>query len=168
MLAVLDAHYDEAAGVAAGACVVAAGWTAADALLVRRVVAPIAAPYVSGALYRRELPPLLDALAALPAITPVEAILVDGHAWVGPEQPGLGAHLHAALGGAIAVIGVAKRPHRGAPAVPVARGASARPLGVSAVGLDAGEAAARVAAMAGAHRLPALIQRADHAARGLP
>jgi deoxyribonuclease V len=168
MLAVLDAHYDDDAGTAAAACVVAATWTDAQVVIERRVVTPIAAGYTSGALYLRELPPLLAVLATLPAITPLTAIAVDGHAWLAGGQPGLGARLHAALGGGVAVVGIAKRAHHDAPALAVHRGASASPLWVSAVGLDPADACARVAAMAGEFRLPELVKRADHLARGIP
>ena len=47
------------------------------------------------------------------------------------------------------------------------RGSSARPLWVSAIGIDATYAATLVAAMHGPHRLPTLMVRADHLARGL-
>jgi deoxyribonuclease V len=48
----------------------------------------------------------------------------------------------------------------------VVRG-GARPLHVTALGLDAADAAARVAAMHGPYRLPTLLKRADQLARGL-
>src|SRR6188474_2303617 len=63
--------------------------------------------YESGAFYRRELPYLTAALAVL--TTSPRIIVVDGYVWLTPGRPGLGAHLHAALGGGVEIVGVAKR-----------------------------------------------------------
>ncbi|MCA9678400.1 MAG: endonuclease V [Kofleriaceae bacterium] len=166
MIAIVDVHYDDAAGTAAAGAVVAAAWTDADARATHRVVVPLAAPYVPGQLYRRELPPLLAVLAEL--ADPLEVVVVDGHAWLGPDRPGLGVHLHRALDGRVAVVGVAKNEFVGAPARPLVRGDGARPLWISAVGLTDDDAAARIASMHGPHRLPTLLVQADHVARGLP
>jgi deoxyribonuclease V len=83
-------------------------------------------------------------------------------------RPGLGAHAHAEFG--IPVIGVAKTAFRTAThAVPVLRGTSARPLFVTAAGMPRDEAADLVRHMAGQHRLPDAVRRADTLARpGLP
>ncbi len=166
MIGFLDAHYDEAAGTAAAACVVVAAWTDVEPAVERRVVTPLAAPYESGALYRRELPALLAVLAVLPMITPLSVLVVDGHAWLADGRPGLGAHLYEALGRCVPVVGVAKRAHVGAPAIAVQRGTSQRPLWVGAVGMDPARAAAQLAAIPGPHRLPELSRRVDHLARG--
>ena len=95
--------------------------------------------------------------------------LVDGYVWVGAaRRPGLGAHLHGALGGGVAVVGVAKSRYRGTPdARPVRRGGSARPLPVTAVGMAPELAAERVRSMHGEHRLPTLLRRVDQLCRGL-
>jgi deoxyribonuclease V len=47
----------------------------------------------------------------------------------------------------------------------VMRGGSTRPLCVTAVGIDAGLAAAGVARMAGHHRTPTILKRVDRLAR---
>lgn len=142
--------------------------------LVRALAAPPAA-YRSGAFYERELPPLLALLqdpAALAALglarlQDARAILVDGHAWLAPDRPGLGARLHEALDGAVPVVGVAKSAWRGSPhAVAVRRGTSQQPLFVTACGLSAAEAARGVQSMAGAFRLPDLLRRVDALSRG--
>ena len=66
----------------------------------------------------------------------------------------------------VVVIGVAKRPFRGADhAVPVLRGRSVRPLFVTASGVPAGEAAALVARMAGRNRVPDALRLVDALAR---
>ena len=174
MIAVTDVHYRGARATAAAT--VAAGWSEAAAALERVIETAISAPYTPGELYKRELPPLCAVLALLPELPSI--VVVDGFAWLGPGRPGLGVHLHRALGGRAAVVGVAKsdfagpKEHRpaqsaGAGAIPVRRGSSARPLWISAIGIDARLAAAEVEAMHGQHRLPTLIIRADHLARGL-
>jgi deoxyribonuclease V len=66
------------------------------------------------------------------------------------------------------VVGVAKRPFRGAPALEVLRGASARPLYVTAIGIDAAHAADGVRRMHGAHRIPTLLTRVDRLCRDTP
>lgn len=133
----------------------AAAWTRVD----RHAGAP--APYVPGAFFERELPYVLAALAAAPP--PIDTIVIDGYAWLGADRKGLGAHLHDHLG--VPVIGVAKTAFVGAPAVPVARGASVRPLYITAIGVDPSAAAAAVASMDGPFRLPTLIKLADSLAR---
>lgn len=76
-----------------------------------------------------------------------------------------------ALGRTTPVVGVAKRPfgdaRQCAAVVPVLRGASRRPLYVTAVGMAVEEAACRVRGMAGKYRIPALMRRVDQLARGI-
>ncbi len=68
------------------------------------------------------------------------------------------------------MIGVAKSAFRTAThAIPVLRGTSARPLYVTAAGMPRTEAASLVRNMAGRHRIPDALRRADTLARhGLP
>jgi len=160
MFCCVDVDY-QAAGVTT-ACVGFGAWLDATAqleLVVRSTGA--AAAYQPGAFYERELPYLLAALERMP---PLEAIIVDAYVWLAPEQPGLGWHLHDRRGDV--VIGVAKTRYAGAEAVEVVRGDSARPLFVTAVGIDVNVAAARVRAMHGDFRVPTLIRLADALARG--
>jgi deoxyribonuclease V len=120
--------------------------------------------YESGAFYRRELPYLVGALAALTASPRI--VVVDGHVWLAPGRPGLGAHLHTALGGRIEIVGVAKRNFAGAAtAVPILRGTSQQPLFVTATSADVGAVARSVRTMHGAHRIPTLLKRVDRLAR---
>lgn len=169
MLASVDVDYRPEGAVAA--CIGFARWTdpapRTEVLFERRGAA---AAYRPGAFYLRELPPILGVLERLPE-TP-EVVVVDGYAWLGNGRKGLGAHLHAALAGAVAVIGVAKRPFRDAdqaigPArvVPVLRGRSRRPLLVTAVGMDPEQAAGCVARMHGAYRIPTLLRYVDRLCR---
>jgi deoxyribonuclease V len=163
-IAILDAAYG--AGAAGVGCVLADAWTAAIAVteIRRRFPGPPAA-YVPGAFYKRELP-LLQAVIG--GLSPRPAtVVIDGYVWLGADDvPGLGSHLFNALQPAIPVIGVAKTPFRGdAWSAPVCRGHSRRPLYVTAAGIDLTAAAALVAGMHGLHRIPTLLQRADHLAR---
>jgi len=128
-------------------------------VVVRR---PGPAPdYRPGAFYERELPYVLGVLERLP---PLDVVMIDGYVWLGPERPGLGWHLHDARG--VPVVGVAKNPFAGARAIEVTRGDSARPLYVTAIGIEPSTAAERVRAMHGEHRLPTLLRRADALCRG--
>jgi deoxyribonuclease V len=122
-----------------------------------------AAPYEPGEFYRRELPAVLAVLAP---VTGLGLLVVDGYADLDPTgRKGLGAHAHAALG--VPVVGVAKtRFALATHALPVLRGRSARPLYVTAAGMDPAEAANLVRAMAGSFRLPDALRRADALARG--
>jgi deoxyribonuclease V len=101
---------------------------------------------------------------------PLETVVVDGYVWLGGE-PGLGARLFAALGKRVPVIGVAKshwgggKRHADVPPecreLSITRGGSARPLYVTAAGIDVEHAAALVPQMHGAHRIPTLIKDVD-------
>jgi deoxyribonuclease V len=123
-------------------------------------------PYRPGAFYERELPCITAVLARVR--TPLRAVVVDGYVELDDRgSPGLGAHLHAHLGGAVAVVGVAKTAFRGAAfARAVLRGASRTPLFVTSRGIDVADAARLVQQMHGPHRIPTLLARADRLARG--
>jgi deoxyribonuclease V len=164
VLACVDVDYRDTSVVAA--CVCLCDWPDAAPCHETTVTLPgPAAAYVSGAFFHRELPYLLRVLAALPAAPAI--VVVDGYVALGAGQPGLGQHLHEALDGRAAVVGVAKTAYRGAVgAVAITRGRSRRPLFVSAVGLAADEAARGVLAMAGAYRIPAMLKRVDRLCRG--
>lgn len=138
------------------------GWDAADAECEHAVRLAEVAEYRPGEFFRRELPGLLAVLANGP---PADAVLIDGYVWLGPDRPGLGAHLFDALGGRVPVVGVAKTRFVSADAVPVCRGESRSPLYVSAAGFDPADAAALVAGMHGPYRVPTLLKRADRLAR---
>lgn len=163
MIVAVDVDYGANEVVAAG--VGFAAWTdehAAIEIVVTSDASP--APYEPGRFYLRELPHVRSVLGLVG--TPIDAIVVDGYVWLAPDKGGLGAHLYAALGQATPVIGVAKTQFAGATAVEVLRGASARPLYVTAAGIDPAVAAQHVLAMHGEHRIPTLLKRADQLARG--
>jgi deoxyribonuclease V len=165
MLIAIDVQYAELAAVTAAVGFI--DWSDATSTVecvLRSKVTP--EPYEPGAFYKRELPFLLAAVALVERRHPVEAVVIDGHVWLQAGQPGLGARLHEALGARKAVIGVAKAAFAGGSAVPVLRGDSSRPLFVTAVGINARDAAELVRGMHGLHRVPTLLKRADQLARG--
>jgi deoxyribonuclease V len=161
VVAAVDVHYPISGGARAAAVLAADVWfarvVAERVTAVREVL-----PYRPGEFYLRELPPLRTLLAGmeLPRL-----IVVDGYADLDPDgRPGLGAHVHAEFG--MPVIGVAKSPFRTAThAIPVLRGASSRPLLVTAAGLPRADAADLVRHMAGRFRVPDGLRRADALAR---
>jgi deoxyribonuclease V len=137
----------------------------------RRVVevAPIAA-YEPGAFYKRELPCLLALLAdTTPFADEIEALVIDGYVWLGAGRPGLGAHLHLAIGERIPVIGIAKNSfHDNDEATPLWRGESRKPLFVTVVG-PSGEMSTVLTLLAnlpGSFRLPDMVKLVDHLCRG--
>jgi deoxyribonuclease V len=120
-------------------------------------------PYQPGSFFKRELPAIRAVLAG---VAPVSLLIVDGYVDLDPDgRPGLGAHVHAALG--IPVIGVAKTSfHTATHAVAVLRGAATKPLYVTAAGLPVSAAAAFVTGMSGAFRMPDALRRVDALTRG--
>lgn len=161
-LAAVDVDY-RVRGAVAG-CVLFDAWAAAVPARELIARADQVEPYVPGELYRRELPLLAQVLAGVGA--PLEVVIVDGQVWLdGAGREGLGAHLWHALGARTAVVGVAKTRYAGAPAIEILRGGSGSPLFITAVGMDATEAAERVRGMHGEHRLPTLLKRVDRLCR---
>jgi deoxyribonuclease V len=108
---------------------------------------------------------VLDLLPGLP-----DLVVIDGYVWLASAaRPGLGAHLHAALGGKRPVVGVAKSAFAGVEScsqvVQVFRGGSKRPLFVTAIGVEPAAAGEWVRRMAGAHRIPELLKVTDRLSR---
>lgn len=164
MLVAVDVQY--AVPVVVTAAVGFADWSDPTSMLecvCRAAATP--APYEPGAFYKRELPFLLEVVTLVERHHPVEVVVIDGHVWLQEGQPGLGARLHQALGRKV-VVGVAKAAFADGSAVPVLRAGSTRPLFVTAAGMNTHEAAEFIRGMHGPHRLPTLLKRADHLARG--
>lgn len=126
-------------------------------------VGPVA-PYLPGQFYKRELPCLL-ALLQEHRLAP-KVIVIDGYVYLdGHSKPGLGWHLHQALGGQGCVIGVAKKAFAGiGQAHELLRGQSQKPLFVTSTA-DLAWAKACIGAMSGQHRLPILLKMADQLCR---
>ena len=167
MLIALDVAYGDGPGKPAHAAgVLFADWKAVRPLRALRVEVAAVASYAPGAFFERELPCLLKVLREVreaPAIA-----IVDGYVWLADSRPGLGAHLHEALGRSTVVVGVAKTPFKGDTwSAAVIRGHSTRPLRITAAGMDQDVAARHIATMRGPHRLPDMLRLADRMARGL-
>jgi len=164
LIAALDVDYRDPIAVAAG--VWFRGWSAATSEREAVAVFNEVADYRRGEFYRRELPCLLAVLAKGPE---PRVVVIDGYVWLGEGRSGLGAHLYAALGRKIAVIGVAKTRYVSATeAMSVYRGKSRTPLYVSSVGVDVCQAANWVASMDGPFRAPTHLKQVDRLARTAP
>lgn len=159
--AAVDVYYP-AAGGARAALVITADPRFATIRSEHTVTLADVAPYEPGKFFARELPALRAVLADA---TDLDLIVVDGYVDLDPHgRAGLGAHVHAEY--AVPVIGVAKTAFRSAThARPVCRGQAVRPLYVTAAGIDIEKAAALVRDMAGPHRLPDALRRADALSR---
>jgi deoxyribonuclease V len=159
----VDVHYYGASGRAKAALVVCGDLGFSRTVSEHVVDIPRTAPYEPGALYKRELPCIRAVLQLGP---PLDLLVIDGYATLDPAgRPGLGAYAAQAFD--LPVIGVAKRPFRTAThAVQIVRGAATRPLYITTAGcIEDADAARIVSAMAGPHRLPAAVTRADRLAR---
>ncbi|MFN8440533.1 MAG: endonuclease V [Caldilineaceae bacterium] len=162
MKACIDVDYRDAHAIAA--CLLFDEWedAAPSAELTARIE-PVE-PYVPGQFFRRELPCILAVLNSVQV--PLEVIVIDGYVWLDDRQkPGLGAHLFAALNQQVPVIGVAKKPFRGAAAHEVIRANSTKPLFVTAAGISVEQAVSSVAQMYGPYRIPTLLRRVDQLCR---
>jgi deoxyribonuclease V len=166
MKLVMDVHIEGARALVAA--VAFDDWAAFEgtrnyALEIAHVEKP-----AKGELDLRALPWLLQLIAAN-GLAP-EVIVFDGLVHLdAQETPGLGRRLHDALGGRVAVIGVAKSGFKGAdtPAqFEVHREEETAPLIVTCAGIDLGAAKARLRAMHGRKRVPTLMKLAARIAKG--
>lgn len=167
MLACLDVDYRPAR--ARAACLLFERWDDAAPGDSRVVELDAAADYEPGQFYRRELPCLLAVLDSFGGLDGIDGLVVDGYVWLDSAgRPGLGAHLWEALERSVYVVGVAKNPYVGNPGVEVRRGASDKPLHVTAAGVSPAWAAERVGEMHGEYRLPGLLRQVDQLSRAWP
>lgn len=166
MIVALDVYYDEAGANVGG--VAFDRWTADVPVCDWTTRVSEVEDYEPGSFYLRELPCLLVALAEAPAeASQLMTVVIDGYVWLDAAgREGLGAHLFRALDETVAIVGVAKNAFAGNDAaVAVERGASRRPLWVSAAGVDPDWAADRVREMHGDYRLPTVLRLADQLSR---
>jgi len=163
MLGCIDTYYSDRG--ARTALVLFEHWT--DAAAARELIherQADTAEYVPGEFYRRELPCIMDAIA--PIVSSLETIVIDGYVTLDNSgRKGLGAHLYESLDRRVNVIGVAKTSFVGSDGIEILRGNSRNPLTITPAGLTAAEAARLIQQMAGDHRLPTLIKRADYLSR---
>ena len=125
------------------------------------------AGYEPGRFFKRELPCILK-LIAEHRLEP-DCIVVDGFVFLdGFSKAGLGKYLYDALDGRASVLGIAKNRYKNIDSkYGVYRGASRKPLYVTAVGIDLEQAKGNVLAMHGKNRLPTTIRRVDQICRGI-
>lgn len=161
MIAAFDVHYMEN-GCASAAALLFKAFSAAGPVETYVRLIRATADYVPGAFCRRELPAILRMHACFNAAPHV--LIVDGYAALG-NKPGLGGHLHEALGRRYPVIGVAKSRFGRVPTAEVFRGQSTKPLFITSAGMDQETAAACIRRMHGAHRIPTLLKAVDRLAR---
>ena len=163
MIAALDVHYfTEKANAAA---VVFENWNSIEEVARYTAQEAVAAAYKPGQFYARELSPLLGVIARIQY--KIDAYIVDGYCELSPENaPGLGAHLHEALGRSAIIVGVAKNRFRQSThAIEVFRAKSKRPLFVTAIGIESETAARIIAAMPGNFRIPDMLKAVDRLSR---
>ncbi len=124
------------------------------------------AEYEPGNFYKRELPCIISLLNEYD-LSP-DIIIVDGYVYLnGVDEPGLGKHLYDALGGKIAIIGVAKRAFKGIDEqYALYRGDSKNPLYITAEGICATKAQEAIKQMSGKYRNPTLLKKVDQICRG--
>lgn len=160
MILAIDVHYRDDTAYCVG---VLFEWSDTAARQVLKTVRTPIEEYVPGEFYRRELPCLLDIIACTDQ-TALEAVIVDAHVYLDNQLThGLGARLWEALDRKIPVIGLAKTAfHKNdQTTIPILRGASQQSLYVSAIGMDAGDAAAHIRAMSGLYRIPDILKKLD-------
>ena len=119
--------------------------------------------YVSGELYKRELPCILSLLSTID-FNELEAIVIDGFVFLDDDgKLGLGAHLYEALEERIPIIGVAKSNFATIYTLKrtLFRGDSYRPLFITSVGIDIDTATENIRNMDGAFRIPTLLKLLD-------
>ncbi|QVL30219.1 endonuclease V [Telmatocola sphagniphila] len=162
MIAALDVHYDEVTASAFAAAVVFQTWKDEKPLREYTVRCSDIAEYIPGQFFQRELP-CLNAILSL-VEEPIDIVVIDGYVSLG-DKPGLGMYLWESLQKNKVVVGVAKTRYHSASAIELSRGGSKSPLFVTAVGMEATDAAAKIASMAGQHRFPILLKRVDRLAR---
>lgn len=158
-----DVYYQENQAVAAG--VLFSDW--GDRSPLSQLTIPIeqVSDYEPGQFYRRELPCILELLQQLKNLP--THIIVDGYVYLDSTQkPGLGKYLYDALQAKSVVIGVAKNRFKDiAEESELLRGASQKPLYVTAAGISILEAKDLIARMHGQYRLPEMLKLVDHLSR---
>jgi deoxyribonuclease V len=163
MIAAVDVYYPKDRAIAGA--ILFEHWRSEQPVVAVRESLAKAEPYEPGHFYKRELPCLIKVLERVK--NQFEIVVIDGYVWLKDrDSPGLGAHLHQALGEKIPVIGVAKSKFKEARcAKSVLRGRSRRPLYVTAIGIEVTVAAKRIKNMDGRHRIPTLLKMTDMLSR---
>ena len=123
MIIAIDVHYRE--NVAKTVSIEFDDWLAEKPSATHILKIPVAAEYIPGQFYKRELPCILEILK-LSDLSKVTAIIVDGYVVLDDEEKnGLGGYLYEELRQQIPIVGVAKRSFHSLKekVVPITRGA---------------------------------------------
>ena len=167
MILAFDTYYYD--GKAKTVCLEFEDWNDSTDFKIHVEILENIEEYVSGAFYKRELPCILSLLRQR-GLNDLEAIVIDGFVFLDDQhKSGLGAHLYQELQCKIPVIGVAKtnfatiETHKRS----LLRGNSAKPLFITAIGIDVDEAAKKIKDMDGAFRIPTLLKELDRLTKEL-
>ncbi|HRR72785.1 MAG TPA: endonuclease V [Syntrophorhabdaceae bacterium] len=165
MKAILDVYYEKESSHAS--CIVFKDWQDITPYDFARLTLPAALDYHPGRFYERELPYLIAVLNEF--IYRFNTIIIDGYVHLKRDVgKGLGTYLFESLPYPVSIIGVAKNPLKIADSfIAITRGASKRPLFISAIGCPVEDAANYILSMHGRYRIPTLLKVADKLARGL-
>lgn len=124
--------------------------------------------YESGSFYKRELPCLISILNNIDLNPALDCLVIDGFVVLDDDgKLGLGGYLYEHLARKIPVIGVAKNNFATIHQLKreVLRGESAKPLYVTAAGMDLDEASAHISKMHGDFRIPTVLKLVDSRCR---
>lgn len=127
--------------------------------------------YESGSFYKRELPCLISILNKIDLDSKKDVLVIDGFVVLDDEgKLGLGGYLYKHLNQQIPVVGVAKNNFATIDQLKreVLRGESAKPLYITAAGMDLDEASSNVASMHGDFRMPTILKLVDTFCREKP
>lgn len=160
MILALDSYYP---GDAYTVCLSFENWTDERPSQVFTEHTPLVEEYEPGFFYKRELPCILSILKKI-SLENIEAIVIDGFVTLDDAgKLGLGGHLYEALNKRIPIIGVAKSDFisliHGKRMV--YRGTSAKPLYITAAGMEQEVAADFIKSMYGDFRIPTLLKQLD-------
>lgn len=161
MILAFDTYYSD--NKAKTVCIAFNDWAGTATERVYAEVIESTEAYQPGEFYKRELPCILSLLKKI-TTNQVETIIIDGYVYLDDYgKAGLGGHLYNNLNYEIPVVGVAKTNFMTVNKNKeiIFRGKSARPLYITALGMNVHAAAERIRQMAGEHRIPTLLKTLD-------
>lgn len=163
MILAVDVAYSDSLAKAAG--ITFSNWDDQEPEKIYLTQIVGVAGYISGSFYKRELPCILSLLSEH-NLTP-DVIVIDGYVYLnGVDKPGLGKYLYNALGGKVAIIGVAKSAFKDIDnKFALYRGESKNPLYVTAEGIDIHKARKAIEQMHGKYRNPTLLKKVNQISR---
>lgn len=161
MILAFDTYYFD--GKAKTVCLEFTEWNQSENFKVHTEIIDNVEEYIPGEFYKRELPCILSLLNKID-LTNLEVIIVDGFVYLDDEKKyGLGGHLYEKLNKKTPIIGVAKTNFASIEKdkKSLIRGESAKPLYVTAIGIELEDAFKKVESMAGEFRMPTLLREMD-------